>query len=49
MLGNGRPLVLERSQVAAAQRRIQEKYNVLRDHYLGGETEEKHGHPLGDF
>ncbi len=35
LLGNGRPIVLERSRVAAAQKRIQEKYNVLRDHYLG--------------
>lgn len=34
LLGNGRPLVLERSRVEDAQRRIQEKYNVLEDHNL---------------
>ena len=34
LLGNGRPIVIERSRVAAAQKRIQEKYNVIRDHYL---------------
>lgn len=34
LLGNGRPIVIERSRVTAAQKRIQEKYNVLRDHYL---------------
>jgi len=34
LLGKGRPIVIERSRVAAAQKRIQEKYNVIRDHYL---------------
>jgi S1-C subfamily serine protease len=44
LLGNGRPIVLERARVEAAQKRIQEKYNVLRDHYLGEDTEAAHGH-----
>jgi len=35
LLGNGRPIVIERSKVEAAQKRIQEKYNVIKDHYLG--------------
>ena len=34
LLGNGRPIVIERSRVPAAQKRIQKKYNVIRDHYL---------------
>ena len=35
LLGNGRPIVIERAKVEAAQKRIQEKYNVIKDHYLG--------------
>lgn len=35
LLGNGRPIVIERAKVEAAQKRIQEKYNVINDHYLG--------------
>ncbi len=49
LLGNGRPIVIERARVDEAQRRIQEKYNVLRDHYLGGAEEAEHGHPDFDL
>ena len=35
LLGSGRPIVIERAKVEAAQKRIQEKYNVINDHYLG--------------
>jgi S1-C subfamily serine protease len=35
LLGNGRPIVIQRAKVEAAQKRIQEKYNVIKDHYLG--------------
>jgi S1-C subfamily serine protease len=36
-IGNGRPIVIETSRVKSANNRIREKYNVLRDHYLGEE------------
>ena len=49
LLGNGRPIVIERAKVESAQKRIQEKYNVLRDHFLGEETEKEHGHSPADF
>ena len=35
LLGNGRPIVIERAKVESAQKRIQEKYNVIKDYYLG--------------
>ena len=35
LLGSGRPIVIEKSKVEEAQQRIQTKYNVIRDHYLG--------------
>ena len=35
LLGSGRPIVIERAKVEAAQKRIQEKNNVINDHYLG--------------
>lgn len=41
-IGNGRPIVVETSRIKAADARIREKYNVLRDHYLGEAPEEKH-------
>ena len=34
-MGEGQPLVLEKSRVAQAQKRIQERYNVRLDHRLG--------------
>ena len=48
LFGNGRPIVIERSRVEAAQKRIQEKYNAIRAHYLGDDIEKEHGHgPAG--
>ena len=38
-LGQSRPIVFETSRVEAAQKRIIEKYNVIKDHYLGEEDE----------
>ena len=35
LLGNGRPIVIEKSKVKEAQQRIQTKYNIIKDHYLG--------------
>ena len=34
-VGQSRPIVFETSRVAAAQKRIVQKYNVIKDHYLG--------------
>jgi hypothetical protein len=34
-LGEGRPMVIEASRVAAANQRVTEKYNVTEDHRLG--------------
>ena len=34
-VGQSRPIVFETSRVESAQRRIIEKYNVIKDHYLG--------------
>ncbi|MCP5113499.1 MAG: hypothetical protein GY953_21910, partial [bacterium] len=36
-VGQSRPIVFESSRVEAAQKRIIEKYNVIKDHYLGEE------------
>ena len=33
-LGSGRPLVIETNRIAAAQKRIMEKYNIKKDHHL---------------
>ena len=35
LLGNGRPIVIKKSKVKEAQQRIQTKYNIIKDHYLG--------------
>ena len=35
LLGNGRPIAIEKSKVKEAQQRIQTKYNIIKDHYLG--------------
>jgi S1-C subfamily serine protease len=35
-LGEGRPMVIEASRVAAANQRVAEKYNVSEDHRFGG-------------
>ena len=35
LLGSGRPIVIEKSKVKEAQQRIQTKYNIIKDHYLG--------------
>jgi len=40
-VGQSRPIVFETSQVAAAQARIVEKYNVIKDHYLGEPAPQK--------
>lgn len=34
-LGEGRPMVIEASRVAAANQRVAEKYNVTEDHRIG--------------
>ena len=39
-VGQSRPIVFEASRVAAAQKRIMEKYNVISDHYLAEDGEE---------
>lgn len=39
--GTGRPLVLSRTQVEAAKERIQNRYSVLRDQFLGEEESVK--------
>jgi hypothetical protein len=36
--GNGRPLVIRRSDLEAARERIRTRYNVLQDQFLGDET-----------
>ena len=35
LLGSGRPIVIEKGKIEEAQKRIQTKYNVIKDHYLG--------------
>jgi hypothetical protein len=34
LLGSGRPIVIEKGKIDEAQKRIQTKYNVIKDHYL---------------
>ncbi|MGI9244283.1 MAG: PDZ domain-containing protein, partial [Verrucomicrobiales bacterium] len=47
-LGQSRPIVLETSRVEAAQKRIIEKYNVIKDHYLGEEATAADAEPAAD-
>ena len=42
-VGQSRPIVLETSRVEAAQKRIIEKYAVIKDHYLGESKPEAGG------
>ena len=44
-VGQSRPIVFETSRVESAQRRIMEKYNVIKDHYLGEPRPEPEAKP----
>ena len=44
-VGQSRPIVFETSRVEAAQKRIIEKYSVLKDHYLGEEPASEKASP----
>ena len=44
-VGQSRPIVFESSRVEAAQKRIIEKYSVLKDHYLGEEPAKQEAPP----
>ncbi len=47
-VGQSRPIVFETARVGAAQKRIIEKYNVIKDHYLGEDGPAAAAEPVGE-